>query len=656
MDRLDPRSAREQQRQLARQRGLSKKPSPKNPGLKFASNIKALSSQSTTKKTIKALVSRKPSVPDPRPTKTVRVFSPNSNLPLLLDSPVVVPDVSSEYPTPAWFRNTESVDVSVIVPLYKSRKEVIDLINSWEWDDTISSEIIFVDDCCPFNSKQSVVSSWTDESHKVGKIIANRENQGYGGACNIGAQFASGKYLVFLNADTTVTKGWLKPIFQALQNEEIGIVGNLQLKDGGDHHGTIDGAGSEWRWDAMCFVHIGRHTYHGKDLPSPYTIENAPRDIMIPGERDMVTGCCIGMRKDLFSDIGGFNPNYKIGYWEDSEICMVVKERGLKIWFVPDSIIYHKLGHTKSGNHKFQNFNKNFFFNKWVHSNRINKLLKDKSPSDYNVGGILLQRMAAHGDVLVAAAVAPALKKLYPDAKITFYTDCPDIVRNNPSIDHVVTRVEKISERTVQLYYNLDMAYEYRPKTEILRAYAELVGVETKDCKLHLHTTDPNLSLPENYVVVHAGLTSWVGRDWQPEQFVNLATRIKALGVPVVCVGRETEHSVPCDVDVRGKTTISQLAHIIKHAKAFIGIDSLPMHIAQTFDVPGGCFFGCVDPKLRIISPRMRAITATGLACLGCHHRKPPPCTVTNVCETGGLECIKNVSLDDFWQAIVTLL
>ena len=40
-------------------------------------------------------------------------------------------------------------------------------------------------------------------------VIANRENQGFGRACNQGARAALGEVLVFLNPDVFVTPDWL---------------------------------------------------------------------------------------------------------------------------------------------------------------------------------------------------------------------------------------------------------------------------------------------------------------------------------------------------------------------------------------------------------------------------------------------------------------
>lgn len=569
---------------------------------------------------------------------------------------------SSEWSTPNWFRTTELVDVSVIIPLYKSEKVIQDLIRSWPLQNQCSVEIIFVDDRCPKKSKEAVLQAWglrkNEVKAPVGKIIQNSVNKGYGQACNAGAAVATGKHLIFLNADTVVTPGWIEPMIELFKDPKVGIVGNMHIKDGGGHNGTIDSAGSEWKWNDMSFVHIGRHCYRKQGINAPFKIESAPRDVLEVAEREMVTGCCFTIPAALFSYIGGFNPNYKIGYWEDAEICMNVRELGYKILFQPKSIIHHKLGHTSSGGHRYFGHNKQYFMNKWVNSHRLDDLLltEARSSSQNPVNRILVRRSSAHGDALVAAGVCAGLKKKYPQARIMFTTMHPEVICENKYIDEYVD-IKMIHRTQFDLFYNLDLCYEWRPNVNILTAYAEAVGVKTEDCKLSMNPQPlQGIELPTDYIVIHPGKTDWAGRDWPADNWIQIAQRLLNQGEKVVCVGKYSESQIPCTLDLRDKTSISQMAWVMSYAKAFLGIDSLPMHVAQVFDVPGISFFGCVLPELRLYSKKMKAITANDLSCLGCHHRRPIPSTVTKHCETGTLDCISRVTVDNMWFKVLDLL
>jgi ADP-heptose:LPS heptosyltransferase len=398
----------------------------------------------------------------------------------------------------------------------------------------------------------------------------------------------------------------------------------------------------------MAFVHIGRHSYKKGGLVKPMKPDEAPKDIMQVGEREMVTGCCFAMKASLFKYIGGFNHNYRIGYWEDSEICMNVRELGYKILFTPESVIYHKLGHTGSGGHNYFNQNRNYFFNKWVKSNRIHKLLIPPEEPKDKLTNILIKRTSAHGDVLVASGVCAALKQQHPGIKITFCTNFQEVIQDNPYIDEFVEISKKPS---ADIVYNLDMVYEMRPQVNILDAYAEYCGVNKKDCDVFLNQKSMNIDLPENFIVIHAGKTDWAGRDWPHERFIEIANQLLESGEKIIAVGKYSEGEIPCTINLKGKTNIAELAWVMKQSKLFIGIDSFPMHVAQAVDIPGVCFFGSIKPELRIYNEKMHGITANNLDCLGCHHKKFGS-TVTKICENGTLACIKNVSSEDMMKKI----
>jgi GT2 family glycosyltransferase len=287
------------------------------------------------------------------------------------------------YDSPINFYNNEKKDVSIIIPVYKSQDVIDDLINSIATSkNDIETEIIFADDACPNNTKQKIISTCLKYEKELFpkysiKIIYNKKNYGYGGNCNFGSRYTSSENLIFLNADTKVTDHWIEPMIKHLKNEKIGMVGNLQLRHGGRFTGAIDSAGSEWHPMQKAFFHIGGRIYKGKMLNVPYYPNNAPSDVLQTSERQMVTGCCFAIRKGVFVEIGMYDENYKIGYYEDADMCLKLKERGYKILFEPSSVIYHKKHHTNSLRHPFMGSNRNYFFNKWINNNKILDILKN---------------------------------------------------------------------------------------------------------------------------------------------------------------------------------------------------------------------------------------------------------------------------------------
>ncbi len=265
---------------------------------------------------------------------------------------------------------------------------------------------------------------------------------------------------------------------------------------------------------------------------------------------------------------------------------------------------------------------------------------------------ILITRMGARGDVLVATAILPALKKKFPDSVIDFKTAFPDMLYNNQYVDRLVFDT---STYKYDLEINLDMSYENRPTENMLSVYADIAQVDINDCVPYINCSQVNKELFNNYVVVHAGNTNWVGRNWISSRFKELAMLIHNKGYQMICVGEKEDNFVPCDADARGKTSLGQLATIIKDCKLFVGIDSLPMHIAQTFNKPGVVFFGSVKPETRIYTKNIKAVSDTSLPCIGCHNRKTSS-IATHECETKTLACEKNVEVDMMWKEVNQLL
>jgi len=563
---------------------------------------------------------------------------------LLLETPIFSASNFLEYPSPEWLVKIGKAEVSIIVPLYKDHEFLELLLQSWnKRGEGMVVEIIFIDDCCPYNCKDIVIKELKKKNDKIfGSIYHNPLSRiGFGACCNFGVEKATGDNIIILSPNFMLPTNWLTSMIRPLRKEENGIVGCLQLTE----DNKIDNAGYQWNWDKLKFDAIGNDVYNNLSLKKPFDANNAPEDLFRPGEREFVVGC-MSIRKNIFEDIGGFDHNYKHHNWEQLDLCLKIKENGLKVIYQPDV----KLLKIKKefNSQKVFEYNKNYFLNKWIQSKRIDNFVGKGRINDPEIKNILIKREAAFGDVLIAAAVAPALKKKYPKSKIIFCTKHHEVLVGNPFIDRIIEDIDS-TERLFQYYCNFDMAYEYRPNKPILECFADLAGVDEEDCEFYLRV-DKVEGLPEKYIVIHAGQTLWAGRNWSGFKFGVIAGRLQDAGYKVVCIGMKSDHKVVCDLDLRQKTTIQEMAYVIQNADLFIGIDSLPMHIAQIMDIKGVVFFGSTDPNLRIYNKKMVALRQENLPCIACHHRKPRPCYVTEFCEIGTMDCINQISIDDMWS------
>lgn len=617
---------------------------PKNRGLTVNQIKKAIFGNAP--KTLKPKHPPKKITLDQKPSKLHRKVQQH-DLSLLLDLTYSTGQICSQLPTPDWFATKEKADISIICPLYMNSIE--NLIESWDFsNEGFRVEIIFIDDNCPWKTGEKIASLWggrkKEASKGIGKVFVSVATQGYGACCNFGAEIATGKTLIFMHPESKLFPGSLTSLVKLAQ-QQTGAVGGLHVFEQED---TILESGLEWSWEKNRFLPIGCKVYKNKELYRPFQMNNVPFDIFQSGEREVVSSNLMAIDRLLFQKVGGFSPTIFQQTWSDADFCCNLREKGYKVLYQQAARSYHDPfktveTHEKNGEVAFSN--------KWITSGRIDRLVNDPRPTTWiDVNHVLIRRQMAHGDVLVAAAIAPAIKKKYPKAKIVFATDCPEVVEGNPWIDQIVT---EYSERQFNLFINLDMAYEYRPYTNFLETYADIAGVSVSECQLFLKEHDFDLGLSDEYVVMHAGNTFWAGRGWSTLKFDQISTRLRNEGHKIVCVGTLSDHKPLCsDIDLRGKTNIQQLASVIKKAKYFVGTDSFPMMVAETFKVNGVAFFGSILPETRLVTNSITPVVASDLPCIGCHHRKSLPCVATTTCEMGVQECVTGVSVERMWREI----
>jgi GT2 family glycosyltransferase len=85
-------------------------------------------------------------------------------------------------------------------------------------------EIIMVDNASKDDSVNFV--SNTFPSVKIQRCVTNL---GYAGGCNKGASIAKGDYIVFMNNDIEVSKGWIKSLIKTCLRPDVAICGGKLL-------------------------------------------------------------------------------------------------------------------------------------------------------------------------------------------------------------------------------------------------------------------------------------------------------------------------------------------------------------------------------------------------------------------------------------------
>lgn len=251
----------------------------------------------------------------------------------------------------------DKYSVSIVIPVFNNSEFTDKCISKIieNTSDEYKYEIIIVDDNSTDNTLE-IITSWQSKINNLQYYKLN-ENLKFGYACNYGATKSKGDILAFLNNDTEPQKNWLNfAIDRLLSNKEIGIVGcKLLYPDNTIQHCGID------------FFNDVNPEY--KIWPMHRYLNSEPTDpkVNIVEEVPAVTGAALFIKKSLFNEVGKFDLSYKM-YFEDTDLCFKVRNKGFKIFYEPKSIIIHHEGKSSPNQERIDELNANaakIFFSKW---------------------------------------------------------------------------------------------------------------------------------------------------------------------------------------------------------------------------------------------------------------------------------------------------
>jgi ADP-heptose:LPS heptosyltransferase len=161
-------------------------------------------------------------------------------------------------------------------------------------------------------------------------------------------------------------------------------------------------------------------------------------------------------------------------------------------------------------------------------------------------------------------------------------------------------------------------------------------------------------------------------RSWHAKSMLETAEYVKSLGLVSVFVGKtdmnegtelKPKTSLPDNVDaygvdLRNKTSIEELASICGKAKAVVGMDSGPIHLAGTTSVPIVCAFTSIFPEYRVPyreKGEFYPVTAD-IPCIGCESDWESHYWNFEKCYLKTIDCCNLLGSDKFIEQLKKIL
>lgn len=189
--------------------------------------------------------------------------------------------------------------------------------------------------------------------HENIRVVLNTTNRGFAGGNNDGIRASTGEYIVLLNNDTVITRGWLTGMIKRFLDgdRQIGIVGPVTNSIGNEAMVQLDYTNLE-------------------DMPAAAYIYTAKHMAMTYPHDGVLAMFCVMFSRKLIDRIGLLDEHYGIGMFEDDDYCFAAQRAGYENLLIEDVFVHHfgSISFKKIENEEYKKIfdaNRSYYEEKW---------------------------------------------------------------------------------------------------------------------------------------------------------------------------------------------------------------------------------------------------------------------------------------------------
>ena len=231
------------------------------------------------------------------------------------------------------------LDLSIIIVNYNTREFLRGCINSilGSVSKKINYEIIVVDNASSDESAEMIKKEFSQI-----KLIANKENGGFSKANNQGIKASQkSRYILFLNPDTIMQDQTIEKMIKFMDENKDAGAATCKLVM---LNGKIDDAshrGFPTPWNAFCYFLGLSRIFPKSRIFAGYNL--GWMSLEKTHEIDALAGAFMLVRRETGEEAKWWDEDYFF-YGEDIDFCYMLKQKGWKIYYVPDVFVTHYKG------------------------------------------------------------------------------------------------------------------------------------------------------------------------------------------------------------------------------------------------------------------------------------------------------------------------
>ena len=224
------------------------------------------------------------------------------------------------------------MNYSIIVPVFNRPDEVDELLESLCQQEVKDFEVIIVED----GSKKPCKEVCDKYAGILDLHYYYKENSGPGQSRNYGAERARGEWLIVLDSDVVLPKGYLMAVDSAIGH---------QKKDSAEANSSLFTLHSSLPCDAWG----GPDTSHPSFTPVQKAISYSMTSFFTTGgirggkgkklDKFFPRSYNMGIRRNVYLELGGFT---KMRFGEDIDFSYRIIEAGYKTALIPEAWVWHK--------------------------------------------------------------------------------------------------------------------------------------------------------------------------------------------------------------------------------------------------------------------------------------------------------------------------
>lgn len=204
-----------------------------------------------------------------------------------------------------------SARTDIIVPQWNKSEYTVALLDSIKEAGTEDYRVVLIENGSEEAHVKATCNALRDHPHEV---IHNPENLGFVKGINQGLQYSDAEYVCIQNNDTLAESGWLRKLLEVFDKEsDVGMVGptTIWASSWQSRRRLLKAWGDPIKWPTFREIH------------------------------SMLAFFCTVIPRTVITEVGLLDESYGLGFGDDDDYAMRVKDAGLRMFVRTDVTVAH---------------------------------------------------------------------------------------------------------------------------------------------------------------------------------------------------------------------------------------------------------------------------------------------------------------------------